>query len=132
MTPPRTTYVYITLGSDTIPAGRLDMVRENGVAFARFRYGRRYLLRRDAVALDPVQGHLRYIQQGKHRNPLQTQRGNLVTQRLLSPRGHHNKSVLATCDMLNNSLLLPPKPEIDEGFLQDGEGGGHGKRRWGN
>lgn len=55
MTPPRTTYVYITLGSDTIPAGRLDMVRENGVAFARFRYGRRYLLRRDAVALDPVQ-----------------------------------------------------------------------------
>jgi serine/threonine-protein kinase HipA len=55
LTPPRTTYVYITLGSDTIPAGRLDMVRENGVAFARFRYGRRYLLRRDAVALDPVQ-----------------------------------------------------------------------------
>ena len=34
--------------------------------------------------------------------------------------------------MLNNSLLLPPKPEIDEGFLQDAEGGGHGERRWGN
>jgi serine/threonine-protein kinase HipA len=51
----KTTYVYITLGTDTIPAGRLDMVREGREAFARFRYGRRYLLRRDALALDPVQ-----------------------------------------------------------------------------
>jgi hypothetical protein len=36
LTTPRTTYVYIALGTDTIPAGRLDMVREGGVAFARF------------------------------------------------------------------------------------------------
>jgi serine/threonine-protein kinase HipA len=55
LTTPCTTYVYITLGSDIIPAGRLDMVREGKEAFARFRYGRRYLLRRDALALDPVQ-----------------------------------------------------------------------------
>ena len=65
-----------------------------------------------------------------HPHPIQTQRGNLITQRFPRPRGHHNKGVLATRDMLNNRLLLSPKRGIAKGFLQDADGGGHGEGRW--
>lgn len=49
------TYVYIHLNEGPVPAGLLETAGEGREAGARFRYGRRYLQRRDRLALDPVQ-----------------------------------------------------------------------------
>jgi len=49
------TYVYIHLKEGPVPAGLLEAVGEDREAAARFRYGRRYLQRKDRVAIDPVQ-----------------------------------------------------------------------------
>jgi serine/threonine-protein kinase HipA len=50
-----TTYVYIHLEEGPVPAGILETLGEGREATARFRYGRRYLQRKDRLALDPVQ-----------------------------------------------------------------------------
>jgi serine/threonine-protein kinase HipA len=50
-----TTYVYIYLKEGPVPAGLLEAIGEGRGATARFRYGRRYLQRKDRLALDPVQ-----------------------------------------------------------------------------
>ena len=50
-----TTYVYIYLREGPVPAGLLETIGEGREATARFRYGRRYLQRKDRLALDPVQ-----------------------------------------------------------------------------
>lgn len=49
------TYVYIYLKDGAVPAGLLETVGEGREAGARFRYGRRYLSRKDRLAIDPVQ-----------------------------------------------------------------------------
>lgn len=49
------TYVYIYLKDGAVPAGVLEMVGEGREAGASFRYGRRYLARKDHLAIDPVQ-----------------------------------------------------------------------------
>lgn len=48
-------YVYIYLEEGPVPAGLLEMVGEGHDITARFRYGRRYLQRKDRLAIDPVQ-----------------------------------------------------------------------------
>jgi len=50
----RTSFVYVHLGGGFVPAGRLEMVDDGRASFARFRYGDRYLARKDAFPLDPV------------------------------------------------------------------------------
>jgi len=50
-----TTYVYIYLQEGPVPAGQLETVGVGREATARFRYGRRYLQRKDRLAIDPVQ-----------------------------------------------------------------------------
>lgn len=47
--------VFIELNGQTLPAGRLSMIEDGRYSTARFAYGRRYLERPDAVAIDPVQ-----------------------------------------------------------------------------
>jgi serine/threonine-protein kinase HipA len=49
------TYVYIQLEENPVPVGLLDMTGIGREATARFRYGRRYLQRKDRLAIDPVQ-----------------------------------------------------------------------------
>ncbi len=49
------TYVYIHLGGQFVPAGRLSITEAGGAIVSEFDYGRRYLERDDAVPLDPVQ-----------------------------------------------------------------------------
>jgi serine/threonine-protein kinase HipA len=49
------TYVYIYLEEGPVPAGLLETIGIGREATARFAYGRRYLQRKDRVALDPVQ-----------------------------------------------------------------------------
>jgi serine/threonine-protein kinase HipA len=49
------TYVYIYLEEGPVPAGLLEAIGTGREATARFRYGRRYLQRKDRLALDPVQ-----------------------------------------------------------------------------
>ena len=56
MTSEREAYVYIQLPGalETVPAALLRMrTRSDGTQIGRFRYGDRYLPRRDAVSLDP-------------------------------------------------------------------------------
>jgi serine/threonine-protein kinase HipA len=48
------TYVYIHLEEGPVPAGLLEANGTGRDATARFRYGRRYLQRKDRLALDPV------------------------------------------------------------------------------
>lgn len=48
-------YVYIYLEEAPVPAGLLETVGVGREATARFAYGRRYLQRKDRMALDPVQ-----------------------------------------------------------------------------
>jgi len=50
-----TTYVYIYLEEGPVPAGLLETIGTGREATARFRYGRRYLQRKDRLAIDPVQ-----------------------------------------------------------------------------
>jgi serine/threonine-protein kinase HipA len=50
-----TTYVYIHLEDGFVPAGFLETAGEGREAAASFRYGRRYLQRKDRLSLDPVQ-----------------------------------------------------------------------------
>jgi serine/threonine-protein kinase HipA len=50
-----TTYVYIYLNQGPVPAGLLETVGEGRETTARFRYGRRYLQRKDRLAIDPIQ-----------------------------------------------------------------------------
>jgi serine/threonine-protein kinase HipA len=47
-------YVYIYLEEAPVPAGLLETVGVGREATARFAYGRRYLQRKDRMALDPV------------------------------------------------------------------------------
>src|SRR5580698_3014407 len=49
------TYVYIYLEEGPVPAGLLETIGEGREATAQFAYGRRYLQRKDRLALDPVQ-----------------------------------------------------------------------------
>jgi serine/threonine-protein kinase HipA len=49
------TYVYIYLEEGPVPAGLLETIGVGREATARFAYGRRYLQRKDRLALDPVQ-----------------------------------------------------------------------------
>ena len=48
-------YVYIHLEEGPVPGGILETTDTGREAPARFRYGRRYLQRKDRMALDPVQ-----------------------------------------------------------------------------
>jgi serine/threonine-protein kinase HipA len=48
-------YVYIYLEEGPVPAGILETIGTGKEAGARFRYGRRYLLRKDRIPVDPVQ-----------------------------------------------------------------------------
>jgi serine/threonine-protein kinase HipA len=50
-----TTYVYIYLKGGPVPAGLLETIGEGREGPVRFRYGRRYLQRKDRLAIDPVQ-----------------------------------------------------------------------------
>lgn len=47
--------VFIELNGETVPAGKLQVIEDSRFSTARFAYGRRYLERPDAVAIDPVQ-----------------------------------------------------------------------------
>jgi len=49
------TYVYIYLEEGPVPAGLLETIGTGRKATARFAYGRRYLQRKDRLAIDPVQ-----------------------------------------------------------------------------
>lgn len=49
------TYVYIYLEEGPVPAGLLATIGTGREATARFAYGRRYLERKNRVAIDPVQ-----------------------------------------------------------------------------
>ena len=49
------TYVYIYLEEGPVPAGLLETIGVGREATARFAYGRRYLERKDRLAIDPVQ-----------------------------------------------------------------------------
>lgn len=50
------TYVYMFLPAEGgfVPAGILDISQDQGGLTCRFRYGRRYLERRDAIPVDPL------------------------------------------------------------------------------
>lgn len=50
-----TAYVYVYLEEGPVPAGVLEAVGTGRDAGARFRYGRRYLKRKDRLPIDPVQ-----------------------------------------------------------------------------
>jgi serine/threonine-protein kinase HipA len=50
-----TAYVYVYLDEGPVPAGILETVGTGREAGARFRYGRRYLERKDRLPIDPVQ-----------------------------------------------------------------------------
>ena len=50
-----TAYVYVFLEEGPVPAGILETSGTGREAAARFRYGRRYLQRKDRLAVDPVQ-----------------------------------------------------------------------------
>jgi serine/threonine-protein kinase HipA len=50
-----TAYVYVHLDEGPVPAGILETVGAGREAGARFRYGRRYLERKDRLPIDPVQ-----------------------------------------------------------------------------
>lgn len=47
--------VFIELGGGTVPAGQLSLLEGGRFSRCEFAYGRRYLQRPDAVAIDPVQ-----------------------------------------------------------------------------
>ena len=47
-------YVYVYLEEEPVPAGVLETIG-SGREAARFRYGRRYLQRKDRLAIDPIQ-----------------------------------------------------------------------------
>ena len=49
------TYVYIYFEEGPVPAGLLEAIGTGREATARFAYGRRYLERKDRLAIDPVQ-----------------------------------------------------------------------------
>src|SRR5882672_5894287 len=49
------TYVYIYLEEGPVPAGLLETIGVGREATSRFRYGRRYLQRKDRLAIDPIQ-----------------------------------------------------------------------------
>jgi serine/threonine-protein kinase HipA len=48
-------YVYLHLEDGPIPVGILETIGSGRDATARFRYGRRYLQRKDRLAIDPIQ-----------------------------------------------------------------------------
>lgn len=48
-------YVYVYLEDGPVPAGVLETIGSGREATARFRYGRRYLQRKDRLAIDPIQ-----------------------------------------------------------------------------
>lgn len=50
-----TTYIYVYLEEGPVPAGLLETIGVGREATSRFRYGRRYLQRKDRLAIDPIQ-----------------------------------------------------------------------------
>jgi len=48
-------YVYVYLEDGPVPAGVLETIGSGREATSRFRYGRRYLQRKDRLAIDPIQ-----------------------------------------------------------------------------
>jgi serine/threonine-protein kinase HipA len=48
-------YFYLHLEDGPIPVGILEAIGSGRDATARFRYGRRYLQRKDRLAIDPIQ-----------------------------------------------------------------------------
>jgi serine/threonine-protein kinase HipA len=48
-------YVYIYLEDGPVPAGVLETIGSGREATAGFRYGRRYLQRKDRLTIDPMQ-----------------------------------------------------------------------------
>ena len=48
-------YVYVYLEEGPVPAGVLETIGSGREASARFRYGRKYLQRKDRLTLDPIQ-----------------------------------------------------------------------------
>lgn len=49
------TYVYVYLDEGPVPAGILEVTGAGREETSRFRYGRRYLHRKDRIAIDPIQ-----------------------------------------------------------------------------
>ena len=49
------TYVYVYLEEGPVPTGVLETIGVGREATSRFRYGRRYLQRKDRLAIDPIQ-----------------------------------------------------------------------------
>jgi len=49
------TYVYVYLEEGPVPAGLLEVTGAGRETTSRFRYGRRYLQRKDRIAIDPIQ-----------------------------------------------------------------------------
>ncbi len=49
------TYVYVYLDEGPVPAGLLEVTGAGREETSRFRYGRRYLQRKDRIAVDPIQ-----------------------------------------------------------------------------
>ena len=47
-------YVFIYLGSEWVPAGKLVFNDQGRGSYSLFAYGRKYLARADAVAIDPI------------------------------------------------------------------------------
>jgi serine/threonine-protein kinase HipA len=48
-------YVFIHLGGQWVPCGYLTIIEDRREILSTFQYGRKYLQRRDAIAVDPVQ-----------------------------------------------------------------------------
>jgi len=48
-------YIYVYLEDGPVPAGVLETIGSGREATSRFRYGRRYLQRKDRLAIDPIQ-----------------------------------------------------------------------------
>ena len=50
-----TAIVFVEIDGETVPAGQISLVEDGRFSRCEFAYGRRYLQRPDAVAIDPVQ-----------------------------------------------------------------------------
>lgn len=50
----RITFVYVYLGEEPVPAGRLEMIEDGRNSHAIFQYGERYVRRSDRIPIDPA------------------------------------------------------------------------------
>ena len=48
-------YVFVSINGRWIPCGYLTIEEDNRNILSTFRYGKKYLQRNDAIAIDPVQ-----------------------------------------------------------------------------